>query len=228
MLVVGNNLGDYAAQAALIDPERFLLGFGVFGGYREGGTIVYLDGRTKEKPDLKGQGETLVGVLSPAARPAMEAIREILQGAGLPTRESPDIAAWLVCHAALVFPLAGSMYAAGGDQARYCRTRDAILLGIRACREAFASMRALGWRLEPPSLRFLRGMPEWILAPLLAKRLADESARVAMFGHANAPSGREEIGGQAAVLDALLRASGRPMPAWDRLLPYFGKGACPP
>ena len=135
--------------------------------------------------------------------------------------ENDDIRSYLLYHAALVFPLAGAMYAADGDQERVCDTRDAIVLGIRGCHECFAALRALGYPIEPKSLRSLLIMPERYLASLLSKKLRGESARVAMFGHANSPGGRSEIGGQASVLDAVLRASGKPMPSWDRLLPYF-------
>jgi hypothetical protein len=84
-----------------------------------------------------------------------------------------------------------------------------------------AALGALGVRLEPASLRKLLVMPEWLLATTLAKGFAGEAARVAMFGHAQASGGREEIGGQAAILDAKLKLSGRKLPCWDRLLPWF-------
>jgi len=227
VLVVGNNLGDLGAQASIVGPERLILGFGMIGGYRDGDAIVYLDGRSPDKPELASLGRTTVGVIDERAGPALSQATGLLAGAGLPTTESPDIAAYLVYHAALVFPLAASMYAAGGDQARYCRTRDAIVLGVRACKELFKALGELGVSLQPASLRPLVRAPEWLLAPLLAKRLAGESARVAMFGHAGAPGGREEIGGQAALLDATVRRAGLPLPAWDRILPYMDRENAP-
>jgi len=221
VLVVGNNLEEFGEEARAVGEARLVLGFGAFGGYREGASVLYLDGRTKKKPGLEQVSATTIGILSEAARPALERVRAILASARLGCAESPDIAAWLVCHAALVFPLAGAIFATGGDQARFCRTRDAIVLGIRACKEAMRALRDTGCAVEPPYLRKLVAMPEWLLSPLLARRLAGEAARVAMFGHANAPGGRAEIGGQARVLDARLRKAGRPMPSWDRLLPWF-------
>jgi len=227
VLVVGNNLGDYAAQSRIVGPDRFVLGFGSFGGYRDGKAVVYIDGRTKEKPGAERLSGTTLGILDESARPALEAARDAIGGAGLSSKESPDISAWLICHAALVFPLAGAIYAAGGDQARLCRTRDAIVLGIRAAKELMRALRELCIRLEPAYMRNLGRMPEWILIRMLSKAFAGEGARVGMFGHANAPGGRDEIGGQAAVLDARLRASGLNMPSWDRLLPYFAMSGAP-
>lgn len=225
--VLGNNLEDLRAEAEAAGTARFVPGFGAFGGYREGPRIEYLDGRSREKPGVENRSRTTVGILCEAARPAMQAVRSVLESAGLPCAESPDIAAWLVCHAALVFPLAGAIYASGGNQERLCRTRDAMVLGIRACREAMAALRSSGVRIEPSSLKKLLAMPEWLLVRTLTKGFAGERARVAMFGHANAPGGRGEIGGQTRALDAILRRSGRALPHWDRLLPWFDPATAP-
>ncbi|MBN2353689.1 MAG: ketopantoate reductase family protein [Spirochaetales bacterium] len=221
MVVIGNNLEDPAAEASLAGENRLVLGFGAFGGYREGGIVHYLDGRTKEKPGLERRSKTTLGILAEAARPALDLAAAVLSDAGMPCAENPDMRAYLRYHAALVFPLAGAMYAAGGDAQRLCRTRDAIVLGIRACRDAFRALRALGFKLQPKSLRGLLVMPEWALVRLLSKSLLSEAARVAMFGHANAPGGRNEIAGQAAVLDELVKQAGTPLEHWNRLLPYF-------
>ncbi len=227
VFVAGNNLEDLAEEARAVGESRFVPGFGAFGGYREGSGIEYLDGRTKEKPGFENISKTTVGIHSDKARPALEAVRAILESAGLRCEESPDIAAWLVCHAALVFPLAGAIFATGGDQPRLCRTRDAIVLGIRACKEAMGALRETGTGIEPASVRRLLAMPEWLLVRALSTSFAGEGARVAMFGHANAPGGRGEIGGQARVLDAILRRAARPLPSWDRLMPWFDQAGAP-
>ena len=229
IVVVGNNLGDYDAQADLAGRERLVLGFGAFGGYRDGGAIVYVDGRTRAKPGDMRRARTTLGVLAPIARPALDAALPAFARAGLPTSECGDMRSWLACHAALVFPLAGAMYAAGGDQARFCGTRDAILLGVRASKELFRSLRLVGYGTEPESLKRLLAMPEWLLVPLLQKRFAGEGTRIAMFGHANAAGGRGEIGAQALVLDGIARRAGAPLPSWDRLLPHLAQkpGALP-
>lgn len=221
VVVIGNNLGNLDEQAGLVGKDRFVAGFGAFGGYEENGVICYLDGRTRGKSSMERHSKTTLGIIDASARPALTLLFGIFSGAGLPVMKNDDIRSYLLYHAALVFPLAGAMYAAGGDQERFCDTRDAIILGIRGCHECFAALRALGYSIEPKRLRTLQIMPERYLASLISKKMRGEPARVAMFGHANAPGGRSEIGGQAPVLDAKLRASGKPMPSWDRLLPYF-------
>jgi 2-dehydropantoate 2-reductase len=221
VIAIGNNIQAHAEQAALVGPGRFVLGFGSFGGYRDGGVIAYLDGRTREKPSLEHGNSTTLGALSTESASALERAKEAFAKAGLRTVTSPDMVAWLQCHAALVFPLAGAIYAAGGEQDRTCRTRDALVLGVRACHELFRALRKLGIRLEPAALKTLLRMPEPLIVRMMGLRFAGESARVAMFGHANAPRGRGEIAEQASLLDSLARKAGLPLPSWERLLPYF-------
>lgn len=228
VLAIGNNLGDLRKQAETVGASRFVPGFGSFGGYREGGIILYTDGRTKEKTIRKHISRTTLGILSEEARPALDAARGILEEAGLPVTESRRMADWLLCHAALVFPLAGAIYATGGDQARFCRTRDAVVMGLRACKEAMRALRAVGHSMEPRSLRKWLGWPEWFIVPVLMKSFAGEGARIAMFGHANAPGGRDEIGGQALVLDGILSSAGKNLRWWKRILPCFAREGVEP
>ena len=162
------------------------------------------------------------------AEPALAIMKEILEGAGIPVRVGTDMAAWLICHAATVFPLAGGIYAAGGGQERTCRTRDALVLGFRAFRELFRALRKLGVRVEPASLQPFLRTPEPLVVRMLSRMLSRDSARVAVFGHANAAGGRDEIAGQALRLDAFVREAGVTMPNWDRLLLHFEPGRMPP
>jgi 2-dehydropantoate 2-reductase len=224
VVVIGNNFQGHAEQAACVGGGRFVLGFGSFGGYREDGVIVYLDGRTPKRPEAERRRATTLGVTSPEAEPALSYAIDCFRAAGLPTARNADMVAWLKCHAALVFPLAGAIYAAGGGQECTCRTRDALVLGVRACHELFRALRKLGVGTEPRSLKLFLGMPEPLIIRMLERGLAGGSAAVAVFGHANAVGGRREIAEQALALDAFVRAAGLPLESWDRLLPYFAPG----
>jgi 2-dehydropantoate 2-reductase len=225
--VIGNNLGDLPHQASIVGSGRVAFGFGAFGGYRDDGGIVYLDGRDARHRGARSIGSTTLGIIDEGSRPALGRIEAVLETAGLPTSECPDIRAWLLYHAALVFPMAGAIYASGGTQERFCRTRDAVALGVRAAKELFRALESLGVPMQPRSLKRLAALPERLLVPLLSKRLGGESARIAMFGHVNAGGGRSEISGQAAVLDAFARGAGADMPAWTSLVPYFSADSAP-
>lgn len=219
--VIGNNLDDLTEQAARAGEDRLVLGFGAFGGYRDGPVIAYLDGRTREKPGADRIGETTLGAYSPSGAGALEAVRSAFAEAGLAARECRDMRTWFLYHAALVFPLAGALYAAGGGQERVRRTRDAQILGIRACRELLSALGRMGFRITPARLRTFVLLPEPLLVGKPRSALAGEGARAAMFGHALAPGGRAEIASRARILDTIVRSPGLPTPAWDRLFPCF-------
>ncbi|MDD3960159.1 MAG: 2-dehydropantoate 2-reductase N-terminal domain-containing protein [Oscillospiraceae bacterium] len=84
IVVIGNNLGNLDTQAGLIGNDRFIAGFGSFGGYEKDGIICYLDGRTREKSGVERRSKTRLGIIDASARPALTLLREIFSGAGLP------------------------------------------------------------------------------------------------------------------------------------------------
>ncbi|MBL8924046.1 MAG: FAD-dependent oxidoreductase [Myxococcaceae bacterium] len=220
--VIGNNLGDPRAQQLTAGPERLVLGFGAFGGVRTGdGRIDYVDGRSRWRSSTRRRRATTLGVLSDRARPALALVQAALDDARVPYATSEDIVGWLQCHAALVLPLAAAINATGGDQDRFCRTRDAVVLGLRAVRELLRALRSLGVETQPAGLRHLLRIPEPLLVPLIQRRLAGESARVAVFGHATAEGGHDELDFLGRTLDVRVRGAPGHRPAWTRLAPWF-------
>lgn len=220
--VIGNNLGNPRAQELTAGPGRLVLGFGAFGGVRtDDGRIDYVDGRSKLRPSLRSRRGTTLGVISASARPALAIVQALLDDAQLPHSTSDDMVGWLQCHAALVLPLAAAISATGGDQARFCRTRDAIVLGLRAVRELLRALRALGVETQPKALRAILRIPEPILVPLIQHSLGGESARVAVFGHATAVGGLDELAFLGRTLDVRVRGAKGHRPAWNQLAPWF-------
>jgi len=68
-----------------------------------------------------------------------------------------DMDVWLKYHAALLTPsLAAAFYACGEDRIRLAGTRDALVLALRAVREGFHVLRALGYPGHTPGARHLR------------------------------------------------------------------------
>jgi 2-dehydropantoate 2-reductase len=220
--VIGNNLGDPRAQQLTAGPERLVLGFGAFGGVRTpDGRIDYVDGRSPQRTSPRRRRATTLGVLSDRARPALSLVQRLLDDAQMPHATTDDIVGWLQCHAAIVLPLAAAITATGGDQARFCRTRDAVVLGLRAVRELLRALRSLGVATQPAAVRPFLRIPEPVLVPLLQRGFASESARVAVFGHATAAGGHDELDFLGRTLDVRIRGAKGDRPAWTRLAPWF-------
>jgi 2-dehydropantoate 2-reductase len=213
VLFMGNNASGPEKLVAALGRGRVVLGFGSAGGRREGPVVRCLWKMGKRR------ARVTIGELDGAASPRLQRIAAAFQGAGFPVVVSPHMDAWLKSHAALVLPLAGALYAAGGDNYRLARTRDAVVLAVRAIREGFAALRKLGLPLTPRALWPYARLPEPLLVPLAQRYLGTKVAEIALAGHANAA--RDEMKAFADEFRALCGTAATPMVAWDRLYAYI-------
>jgi 2-dehydropantoate 2-reductase len=99
------------------------------------------------------------------------------------------------------------------------RTRDAVVLAIRAIREGFRVLRSLGLPVTPSRLRMFEWIPEPILVPLFQRRIANELMETAMVKHANVA--RDEVRHLVDEFLALARTTSVPTPTIDRLYPHL-------
>ncbi|NIO06911.1 MAG: ketopantoate reductase family protein, partial [Deltaproteobacteria bacterium] len=99
---------------------------------------------------------------------------------------SPNMDAWLKTHVAEVIPVANAIYMAGGDNYRLARTRDGLVLMVRAIREGYRVLRALGVPITPANHKIFNWIPELILVALMRRILNTKTAEIEMAGHANA------------------------------------------
>jgi hypothetical protein len=143
----------------------------------------------------------------------------MFEQAGLPAAISRNIDAWLRTHVAIVSPIAHALYLAGADNYRLARTRDGLVLLIRAIREGFRILRTLGIPITPAKYRLIARLPEPLLVALLHRGLASERVAVALAGHANAA--RDEMAVLAEEFRALVDVAAVPTPAIDRLAVYL-------
>jgi 2-dehydropantoate 2-reductase len=211
-------MNNAAGPGELVEPlgrERVLIGFPNSAGYREGHVVHCLAG-TEEDPALVPFGEVDGHITVRTQRVAR--ILESAPGFGAEIRTDMD--AWLKYHVALLMPsLAPALYAAGTDNYRLARTRDLVVLTIRAIREGFRVLRALGLPVTPSKYKIFEWVPEPILVLVLQRLLSNEMMEVAMVRHANAA--RDEVKHLADEFMALARATPVPTPTIDRLYPHL-------
>jgi ketopantoate reductase len=219
VLFLMNNAAGPGALIEALGQERVLIGFPGAAGYREDHVVHCLAG-TADKPWPVYLGETDGRT---TARTRMVA-QIIDAGPGFETQIRPDMDAWLKCHVALLMPsLAPALRAAGHDHRRLARTRDLLVLTIRAVREGFQVLGALGYPVSPPRFRTLLWVPEPILVllfrTLLLHRVRDEIIEAALLRHAR--SAHDEVVHLADEFMALAAKTSVPTPAMDRLYPYL-------
>ena len=217
VLFFGNNAAGPAELIEALGPERVLLGFPGAAGYPEGDHIRYLICSPREQP-------TTLGELDGSRSERIQEIAAALKGAGFPVAISPRMDAWLKFHAAEVAPTVMALFMCGGDRLRLARTRDGLVLMLRAIREGYRALKALGAPITPGSHRVFEWLPEPILVSMMRRMVASEATAV-KIGHAEAAL--EEWRAIAGELEALTRQTGVSTPAMDKLRPYLAAGAEP-
>ncbi|MEW5873053.1 MAG: 2-dehydropantoate 2-reductase N-terminal domain-containing protein [Chloroflexota bacterium] len=218
VLFLMNNAAGPGELVAALGKERVLCGFPSSGGMREGYAMRYLGGSAERVIPIP------FGEVDGAITGRTQWVAEILGSMpGYSAEIMTDMDAWLKTHAALLMPsLVPALYACDTDNLRMARTRDALVLAVRAIREGFGVLHALGIPLLPASMRRLERLPEPVLVKMLQALLVRPQSKVAIVGHALAAP--DELQHLADEFIALARSNAIPTPAIDRLYPYFDPG----
>jgi 2-dehydropantoate 2-reductase len=206
------------ALVRAVGRERVLLGFPGAGGTREGPVVRYhiLAAR---------QQATTLGEPDGRRSPRLERVAGALRGAGFPVALSRHMDAWLKTHVAWTCPAVHALYMVGGSTSALARTRDGVVLWVRAVREAYAALRASGVPVTPPLVRLFALLPEPLAVALLRRLLDTPTADLVLARHANAARAEYVQLGEEWL--ALARRAGVATPAFDALRPYIDP-AVPP
>ncbi len=215
VLFLCNNAAGPNAFVEALGQERVLIGFPNSAGYREGHVMHCLSGTPDDKAYVPF-GE-VDGRITDRAR---EVARILESAPGFGAEIRTDMDAWLKYHVALLFPsLAPALYAAGVNNYRLARTRDLVVLGIRAIREGFRVLQSLGLPVTPSKLKMFMWLPEPILVPFAQRLLANPLMETALVKHAEAA--RDEVQHLIGEFMALARTTSVPTPTIARLLRYY-------
>ena len=204
---------------AMIDalgPERVMLGFSNAGGERDGHLVRLME--------AKGKAVTL-GELDGTQSERLQRIEAAFKRAGFPVEISRNPDAWLRYHVAMIAPWANGFYMAGGCNIAFSKNRKATHMALRAMREAVAVVRAHGFPLEPPMLRYLLLIPDFILVPLMQRVMA--SPIMDIGGKRHALAARDEMTALNEELLAMAETVGMGTPMM-RALHRYSDMAVPP
>ena len=210
VLFMVNNAAGPDEMINALGRERVLLGFPGAGGTRKGHVVRYRVVSARQQP-------TTFGELDGSTTARLEQIVNVFKGAGFPVAINSQMDAWLKTHVAEVNPMANALFMAGGDNYRLARTRDAIVLMIRAIREGYSVLGKLNIPIVPAKHKLLKWIPEPVLVALMrhifkSKQMAD------LIGHAHAARNEmKQIDGEFKVL---AQSTSVPTPAMNRLHTY--------
>jgi 2-dehydropantoate 2-reductase len=221
VLFLMNNAAGPGALIEALGQERVLIGFPNSAGYREGYTVHCLMGTEDDKAYVP------FGEVDGRITDRTRQVARILESApGFGAEIRTDMDAWLKYHVALLFPsLAPAMYAAGVDNYRLARTRDLVVLAVRAMREGFRVLHSLGLPVTPSKFKVIEWLPEPIVVLLAQRLLANPLMETALVKHAEAA--RSEVDHLIGEFMALARTTSVPTPTIDGLLRYYEPDAPP-
>jgi len=215
VLFLMNNAAGPGALVGSLGAERVLIGFPNSAGYRQGHAVHCLTGTEEDKAYVP------FGEVDGRITERTQWVGAVLESApGFGAQIRTDMDTWLKFHVALLFPsLAPALRAAGVDNYRLARTRDLVVLAIRAMREAFRVLRSLGLPVTPSKFRVIEWLPEPILILLAQRLLANPLMETAMVKHAEAA--HDEVQHLIGEFMALARSTPVPTPTIDGLLRYY-------
>ena len=213
VMFFGNNAAGDKAMIAALNRKRVLLGFPGAAGIKHGNAIRYLIMSAREQP-------TTIGEIDGSKSTRILEIREVFKSAGFPVSVSNNIDAWLKTHVAEIVPTANALYMAGTNIEELRRNREIIRLMLRAIREGYRVLLALGIPITPSSHRVFRWIPEFLLIPVMRGKLNDDALNI-KIGHAKAA--RDEMKAISDEFHELVHQSGIETPAINQLRKYLDK-----
>lgn len=217
VMFFGNNAAGPQALVDALGKKRVLLGFPGAAGIPIDGGIRYVITSAQEQP-------TTIGELDGNLTPRLSAIAEALRGAGFNVAVSRQMEAWLQTHAAEILPTAYALYMTAEDPQRLARTRDALVLMVRAIREGYRILRANRIPLVPRRHHIFRWIPEPILVALMKRIVSSEVTKIKV-GHVSAA--RKEMALLSQDLNRLAQKTSIDTPALQRLARHLDPAVAP-
>ena len=211
VMFFGNNAAGPGEMIDVLGSDRVLLGFPGAAAVTHNHGIRYLITSAREQP-------TTIGELDGSKSARITAIADALGAANFPVSICSNIDAWLKTHAAKIIPTANALYMAAVDTRRLSRTRDALVLMLRAIREGYQVLSALDIPITPKNHRIFQWLPEPLLLVLM-KRMIESDRMSIKIGHAH--GARNEMNTIADEFCALIQQANVPTPSIEVLNRYL-------
>lgn len=192
---------------ASLGATRLMLGFVFAGGRREGNLIRAMRVKRRASPFGEANGATTERLTK---------LVNIFNGAGLKAKAIPNMADWLVTHAAMVVPVAMLILKHGCDTYALARSPGDMRMLVDAMHETIAVVRATGHRIVPASAAILVVLPRFVVARILRALLSSRVGEIGAGWHCSqAP---DEMLQLARELKELVGRSGISAPVLSQIL----------
>jgi len=203
----GNAAGLTTRLGGALGP-RALFGFPAAGGVRNGTAVRFVVIR---------QQKTMLADSTDQRSRRVTALAKTLRAAGFPTRVSTDADAWLTAHAAFIIPIAFALYRVDVEPRRLAANNALLTIMVRATRQAFQALQAVGNTEIPRNLRALYLVaPEHFAVRYWRNTLSSPRGELWFAGHTR--SAAEEMASLAGALRSAIERSGHRAPDLEALL----------
>ncbi len=214
ILFLQNNPSGFDQYIEALGAQRVMVGFPTSGGWRKDPVMCVMSLNWLYMPIGEVDGQVTTRTLEVAS---------VLRRMGKKMQVRRDIDAWLVTHVpAVVVFLA--VYAADLDAERFGRTRDAMLMGVRARAESFRAQEAAGIPVSPRLFKLLPLVPEPIAVAIMRSMAGTRFFEVGVLGHARVA--RDEMVHILEQYRERIASGGVPAPTLDLMIEHV-KGARP-
>jgi 2-dehydropantoate 2-reductase len=175
LLFMGNNVSGGRDLATAVGRERLLMGFLMAVGKMDG-PVACCASEFGERRSV-----SMVGELNGGGSARLVEIVAIFQNAGLAMEISPNIEAWLKCHAAIIVPLGGGYFLSGSSLDAMANTRDVKVMFLRGAREALQALQAYHIPILPSKLKIYLWLPEPLLLAIIDRILRNPQMSFALI-----------------------------------------------
>ena len=215
LLFLQNNPAGFGVYLDALGADRVMVGFPSLGGERHDPVMRIMPLERVPMPVAEVDG---------SVTDRTKAVAALLERTGKRVEIRRDMDAWLVTHIPGIVGYFG-LFAADLDSARLARTRDAMLLGIRARSEALRAQQTAGVPVRPASFRAIPWLPEPLAVAILRAMIPTAFFEVGVAGHCRVA--REELTHLLAEYRARIAPGGMPTPMLDRVAAHV-EGTVPP
>ncbi|ADY13876.1 ketopantoate reductase family protein [Sphaerochaeta globosa] len=174
-----NTASGYAPFIDAVGAQRVMIAFPSAGGEVVDAVVHYRLGTGL----VRVFQTTTIGELVPTQNDRIRVLKRVFFRAGIPTVTCTSMDAWQKTHVAIVCPIAQALYKHAGNPKSLAKHPDDVRLMIRAMQEGFIVLGALGYRIVPRKLWYLR-LPAVLVAPIFSLILLTNLAETAMAKHA--------------------------------------------
>jgi 2-dehydropantoate 2-reductase len=215
LMFMMNNAAGPGELVDALGKDRVMMGFPLPGGERKGHIMRVI-------PDNKWMPWRLpIGEVDGSITPRTLAVADALGSmSGYRIEVRRDMDAWLKYHVALLMPgFVPMLLACENDIERMSRTRDALVLAVRATKEAFRALHHAGIPYSPRGFWLYPWIPEPVLVWIWSKVARLPILKVSGEGHADAA--RDEMEYLTQEFRSVVTAAGAETPLIDQLFHYY-------